>query len=113
MNEKIPECICEVKDAVWHSASCLANQLDTERAAADELRKSKLPPYLTEPYNKAVVELSAMRLFAKKAVVAIQDIKNELGVPQPDYPAPVANACYYADVILTDPMAREIMKEKV
>ena len=31
---------------------------------------------------------------------ALREIKNELGVPQPEYPAPVANAVKIADVAL-------------
>jgi uncharacterized coiled-coil DUF342 family protein len=50
-------------------------------------------------------ELTNDSLFDKRALAdrlaeALRNIKNELGVPQPEYPAPIANAVKIADEAL-------------
>jgi len=116
MNEKTPKGIAKeileslnlydfeacgkLKSDIPDDIATIATAIHTERAVADELRK----------------ENTALRIFAKKAVKALQDIKDELCVPryfQPKCPVPIAKAYRYADTILTDPVAVAIMKEKV
>jgi hypothetical protein len=46
-------------------------------------------------------QLAAERALADRLAEALREIKNELGVPQPEYPAPVANAARIADEALT------------
>ena len=39
---------------------------------------------------------------AEKLAEALRNIRNELGIPQPDYPAPVTNAANYAKEALAE-----------
>lgn len=49
----------------------------------------------------------------KRLVEALQSIKNELGVPQPGYPAPVANAYEIADnATLRTDLERKYFEQK-
>ena len=122
----------------WCDFCWIEFRLRTERATADELRKElTLPHYLTEPYDKAVDELFALRLFAKKAVEALTSVLPINGYGQCSYcgfgSKPDENLMHYdtdnvwngnkecfnhkyyeeAHAILTDPICIELMKEKV
>jgi hypothetical protein len=50
--------------------------------------------------NDLIFKLTAVTEQRDRLAVALRQIKSELGVPQPEYPAPVANAVKIADEAL-------------
>ena len=97
-------------DGEWNRIACydhpqfdqgiaeFARKLERER---DEARGQ------IEANHKAALVIERMVYEARdqrdRLADALRSIKNELGVPQPEYPAPVANAVKIADEALNQP----------
>jgi hypothetical protein len=88
----------------------LERERDEAREAAEHYRnlyylpKDGLEAAKNHPLSwenaKAQEELSTITAQRDRLAEALRSIKNELGVPQPEYPAPVANAVKIADEAL-------------
>jgi hypothetical protein len=72
-------------------ARCMERELNEARFDLDFSRR------LANWQSKTIDDLTAQR---DRLAEALRSIKNELGVPQPEYPAPVANAVKIADEAL-------------
>jgi len=88
--------ICDTVPAVF--ARTLERELNE---ACDVLNfRRELYALQTEQLDKVRGELAKAREQRDKLEEALREIKNELGVPQPEYPAPVANAVKTTDEAL-------------
>jgi len=84
----------------WKTAHDIAIE-QRDRAQSKIENQAERIKYLEGATNHATgTPLSKMREQRDRLAEALREIKNELGVPQPEYPAPVANAVRIADEAL-------------
>ena len=86
--------ITKGKPTHWVSQE-FARKLERERDEAREERDEARE--IAAKYEDRYFEAREQR---DRLAEALRSIKNELGVPQPEYPAPVANAVKIADAAL-------------
>jgi chromosome segregation ATPase len=84
---------------LWASNAELTEQRDSLAEVIEQLKSqlTQTQGTVTISRNGYVQELEQQR---DRLAEALRSIKNELGVPQPEYPAPVANAVKIADEAL-------------
>jgi chromosome segregation ATPase len=84
----------------WKTAHDIAIE-QRDRAQSKIENQAERIKYLEGATNHATgTPLSKMREQRDRLAEALREIKSELGVPQPEYPAPVANAFKIADEAL-------------
>jgi hypothetical protein len=70
--------------------------------------RSELAKRLERERYEAREQLTAVTEQRDRLAEALRSIKNELGVPQPEYPAPVANAVKIANEALQSLTTNEL-----
>jgi len=100
-NNKLKKAERELETEQMRLAGCSVAALGYFNGCADEYKSASLSDVLAlrERYNKAVSAYKEVsecdeksKAQVKMLVEALEAIRNELGIPQPGYPQPVANA---------------------